>query len=94
MAIPDFVAGFVYGMTGNNNLTEIEACYQGGELVGQEIEQGIADIKLGGTDHDIQAALEFALAATQIPLSLKTCENMGDDIQAIEDWASIFKNPT
>ena len=94
MAIPDFVAGFVYGMTGNNNLTEIEACYQGGELVAQEIEQGIADIKLGGTDHDIQAALEFALAATQIPLSLKTCENMGDDIQAIEDWASIFKNPT
>jgi hypothetical protein len=94
MAIPDFVAGFVYGMTGENDLTEIEYCFQGGELVAQEIEQGIADIKVGGTDHDIQAALEFALAATQIPIALNTCKGMDDDIQAIEDWASIFKNPT
>ena len=30
MAVPDFVAGFVYGMTGDNQLTEIEACYEGG----------------------------------------------------------------
>ena len=93
-AIPDFVAGFVYGMTGDNNLTEIEACYQGGELMAEEIETGIADIKKGGTDMDIQAALEFALAATQIPVALNTCEGMTDDINAIEEWASIFKNPT
>ena len=25
--IADFVAGFVYGMTGDNQLTEIEACF-------------------------------------------------------------------
>lgn len=28
MAIPDFVAGFIYGMTGDNDLVEIEACFQ------------------------------------------------------------------
>ena len=28
MDTADFVAGFVYGMTGDNQLTEIEACYQ------------------------------------------------------------------
>jgi hypothetical protein len=27
MAIPDFIAGFIYGMTGDNDLVEIEACY-------------------------------------------------------------------
>ncbi len=63
MAIPDFVAGFIYGMTGDNHLSEIEACFQGTDLMYQEIETGIADIKHGGTDYDIQAALEFALAA-------------------------------
>jgi len=93
MAIPDFVAGFVFGMTGDNNLTEIEACYQGGEVMATEIEQGIADIKHGGTDYDIQAALEFALAATQIPVALNTCKNMDEDLAAIEAWASIFKDP-
>jgi len=93
LAIPDFVAGFVYGLTGDNNLAEIEACYQGGEVMATEIEAGIADIKIGGTDHDIQAGLQFALAATQIPTALKTCEGMTDDLNAIEQWASIFKDP-
>ncbi len=27
MEIPDFVAGLLYGWTGDNNLTEVEACY-------------------------------------------------------------------
>ena len=63
MAVPDFVAGFVYGMTGDNHLTEIEACYQGGELMYNEIETGIADIKKTGWDNDVQGALNFALVA-------------------------------
>ena len=29
-----------------------------------------------------------------MPAALKTCEQMGDDIAAIESWAAIFKNPT
>jgi hypothetical protein len=27
LALPDFVAGFIYGMTGDNDLVEIEACF-------------------------------------------------------------------
>jgi hypothetical protein len=26
-AVPDYLAGFVYGFTGDNHLTEFEACY-------------------------------------------------------------------
>ena len=59
----------------------------------QEIEAGITDIKKGGTDNDIQAGLQFALAVTQIPQALNTCKGMGDDLAAIESWASIFKDP-
>jgi len=29
-AIPDFIAGLIYGFTGDNDLEEIEACYSGG----------------------------------------------------------------
>ena len=49
----DFLAGFMYGMTGNNHLTEIEACYNGGALMVQEVDNGIADLKKGGTDNDL-----------------------------------------
>ena len=27
VAYPDFAAGFIFGMTGDNHLSEIEACY-------------------------------------------------------------------
>ena len=33
MSIPDFIAGFIYGMTGDNDLQEIEACYQGSQEI-------------------------------------------------------------
>ena len=62
-AMADFVAGFVFGMTGDNDLTGIEACFQGGELMYQEVDTGIDRIKMGGWDNDVQAALEFGLVA-------------------------------
>ena len=93
MAAADFVAGFMYGMTTDNQLTEIEACYAGGELMYEEIDRAVADIKHGGWDYDVQAALEFALVALQIPGALQTCESMDEDIAALKSWASIFTDP-
>jgi len=31
VAVPDFTAGFIYGMTGANHLEEIETCYHGSQ---------------------------------------------------------------
>ena len=59
----------------------------------QEIDAGIEDIKKGGWNNDTQAALQFGLAILQIPQALNTCENMDQDIAAIESWAQIFTNP-
>ena len=94
MSAADFVAGFMFGMTGQNHLTEIEACYQGGELMVGEIETGVADFKKGGTDNIMQGILEFGLVALQVPQTLTTCKGMDEDVAAIKSWASIFKNPT
>ena len=80
----DFVAGFMFGMTGDNQLTEIEACFNGGQLMVTEVEAGIADLKKGGWNNDTQAAMQFGLAALQIPQALATCEGMDEDIAAIE----------
>ena len=93
-AAADFVAGFIYGMTGDNDLTEIEACFQGGELMYDEIDRALYDIEMGGWDYDVQAALEFALVGLQVPQAISTCKNMDEDIAAIESWATIFLHPT
>lgn len=58
-----------------------------------EIEQGIAAVELGGWDNIAQGVLYFGIAALQIPQAISTCENTGDDVAAIEQWAQIFKNP-
>jgi len=93
MSVPDFIAGFMYGMTTTDHLTEIEACYSGGELMAGEIKTGIADFEKGGWDNILQGVLQFGLMGLQIPQELHTCESMDDDVAAIESWASIFKNP-
>ena len=54
-AIPDFVAGFVFGMTADNHLSEIEMCIEGGELLSAEIHSAISDLKEGGLKSDLDA---------------------------------------
>lgn len=88
------LAGFVYGMTTQNHLTEIEACYAGGSEMEKEIVTAIGDFKKGGWDNITQGVLEILLAGLQAPQEFNTCSNMQDDIQAIADWASIFTNKT
>ena len=92
-AVPDFVAGFVMGMTGDNHLMEVEHCMEGAELVGAELKQAIKDIREGGLEYDLDAVFQFGLMAMQVPSALKTCESMGDDLAAIKQWADIFRDP-
>ena len=89
-AIPDFVAGFVYGMTGDNHLTEIEACCDGSTQVVQDVQAAIAKIEGG---HFITGFAEIGKIIHEFPATLSTCQNMDDDIAAIEEWATIFTEP-
>ena len=92
-AMPHFLAGLMYGMTAENNLEEIEACFQGGTTMYSEVEFALAELAKGGWDNETQAILEFGIVALQIPQALHTCENMGDDLAAFSEWSSIFLNP-
>lgn len=93
MAVPDWIAGFIYGMTGDNDLMEIEACFQGSKEMYAELDKAIGDFKQGGWDNITQGILETSLVVLQFPQALSTCEGMGDDLTAIEEWATIFTDP-
>ena len=90
MTVPDFVAGFVYGMTGDNHLTEIEACYQGGTEVVDDVQMAVSKIESGSY---ITGFAEIGKIIHEFPATLTTCKNMDDDIAAIESWATIFTEP-
>lgn len=91
MAVPDFVAGFVYGMTGDNHLTEIEACYQGGEQIVTDTKTALGDFTSGDFFKGIKDA---GTAWNEVGSAMTTCKGMDEDIAAIEAWAQIFTEPT
>lgn len=91
MAVPDWIAGFIYGMTGDNQLTEIEACYQGGQQIVTDSKAAIADFEAGDYFKGIKDA---GTVWNEVGSSMTTCTGMGDDIAAIEEWAKIFTEPT
>ena len=89
-AAPQLIAGIVMGLTAENHLPEIEKCLDSGELIAYEVERGVADIKKGGLENYVLAAVEFGLVFKQLSGSLKNCEGMQDDIAEIEEWSKIF----
>lgn len=42
----------------------------------------------------MQAILNFGLAALNVPVFLNSCDGVGEDLHAIESWATIFTEPT
>ena len=90
MAVPDWIAGFMYGMTGDNNLTEIEACYQGGSQILTDSKLAFTDFEAGQYFAGIQ---EAGVVWNEVGSSMTTCEGMDEDIAAIEAWAKIFTQP-
>ena len=54
LAVPDWIAGFVFGLTGDNHLTEIEKCYTGGKDLVADAQKALADIKSGSFIKGVQ----------------------------------------
>ena len=91
VSVPEFIAGFMFGMTGDNNLAEIEACYQGGEQIVTDSQKAIADFKSGSY---FTAIKDAGTVWTEVHGAMSTCTGMSDDVAEIEAWAQIFTHPT
>ena len=53
-----------------------------------DAEAALADFKAGSY---IKGAEALGKVIEEFKPALQNCENMGDDIQKIEDWAQVFK---
>ena len=77
MAIPDFIAGFVYGFTGVNHLVQLEQCYQGSDNVLEAVEEAFDDIRSGSYLKGLEA---IGNVVNEFPVALKNCESMSGDL--------------
>lgn len=89
-AIPYAVAGLVYGLTGDNHLDEITHCFQATDPMRADFLKVVDDVKHFNI---LGAVSDFGDIILQLPFAFKACTGMDEDIHAIEDWATIFKDP-
>ena len=89
-AIPDFTAGLVYGLTGDNNLNEIRHCMDVSQPI---IDEGVAALTDFKNLHPISGLKHVGNIFWDLPDAFSTCTGMHDDITAIDEWAQIFHHP-
>ena len=86
-----FVGGLLEGMVGDNHLTEISTCFTDGEATVTDVEAIVKAVEAG---HWFKAAEDVKTTVTAFHTALTACESMGDDLKAVEQWASIFTHKT
>jgi len=86
-----FVAGFIYEFTGDNQLTEIENCYHGSQNIIVDLENEIQLLEDGDM---IKAAKLMVQIKQELQDGVETCEpGVKQDVAEILQWASIFECP-
>lgn len=90
MAVPDYSAGLIYGLTGANHLEEIEACYHGSHDLAQDAHTALIDLQNGRW---LKSITEFKQVMDKFPDTLSGCKNLDEDLATIKNWATIFTQP-
>jgi len=86
-----FVGGLLEGMVADNHLTEISTCFTDGEATVTDVEALVKAVEAG---HWVFAAEKLKKTVSAFKTALGACESMGDDLKAIESWATIFTSKT
>jgi hypothetical protein len=73
----------------DNNLSEIQKCYDGGHALEQDLAKALKAAEGHHWSDAITALEEFAAA---LPAEFTTCENLLADVTAIKSWAKIFSS--
>lgn len=84
------VAGLVYGLTGDNNLDEMQKCFKSTGPMIEDLQKALEEFK---TFNIIGGINEIGQMILQLPYAFKDCASMKEDMHAIEDWATIFSDP-
>lgn len=90
-SVPEFAAGFLYGMVGDNHLAEFQTCMTSSDQLVPYMQAFITDLE----SFKIIAAFEnFDKFLFHFQEDVAPCKNVSDDMTAIKEWAQIFKEPS
>jgi len=83
-SVPLFIAGLMDGFVEENDLSEIEGCYNGGKPLEADIAAAIQDAE----NKDFAGAIaKLEAVAAAVPAELSTCKSIITDVAAVAIWA-------
>ena len=91
--VEHFLAGIIQGLIQKDDFKYIQACLADAQVIDEEITEALADFAQKDLIHIIDGVEKIGEVLTQLPKDLGDCEGMKQDVQRIEAWAAIFKNP-
>ena len=86
-SVPEFIAGFLYGWTGDNNLTEVEACFTSDRPIVKELKNATEFLLQGDL---VKALALFDDAYKSLEVAMMPCHNMSNDLAALKAWGATF----
>jgi len=89
-SVPEYVAGLMYGITGENHLDELTKCLNTGDDLAKQAKLVAEDFS---GKHIIHAFEDLGTLASMLPPAMTTCEGMDVDVAHIKDWAQIWTQP-
>merc|ERR1719453_2603358 len=91
--VEQFVAGLLQGLIRKDDMSEIEQCMGDAKGLVDDITEAVNDFKQKDISHIVAGIQEIGKIIQELPDELNECKAIQGDIQRIEKWASIFKNP-
>ena len=91
--IQEFIAGLVFGLVQKDDLKLIETCLKDGDTLTKEVTIALQDFAKKDLQDILAGVSEIGVVLQQLPQDLGDCTGMQPDIQRIENWAQIFKDP-
>jgi hypothetical protein len=86
------VAGLMDGLIGKNDLPELQQCMQDDQALVNDINTAISDFEQGSVQSIIAGVQEGMKIAGEFPTALADCQNISDDINAVEAYFAQFKD--
>ena len=90
LMLPELMAGFMYGMVGDNHLEEMKTCYASTHPLYDMLDAAFMSIEAW---HFLTAIKELENFVYHFQEDVAPCKSMSEDIAAIELWAQAFKSP-
>ena len=87
--VPDFIAGLIYGFTGDNHLDELRTCMTDLDRLALDINVVFWQLK---EVRPIGALNGLRQLFGDLPKTVSQCRSMDEDLAEIEAWAAVFED--